>query len=157
MGLLMVIIVTSASVQDRDGAKLLLPCLEGSCKKLRRIWVDGGYRGALLGWVSEQFRFVLQVIMRSDEQKGFHVLPRRWVVERTFAWLNHNRRLCKDYEVLPETSETMIYLAMIHIMLRRLASWRTFRRFLSVYISRWNTRHLRQFTLHEGFSIIART
>ena len=122
MGLLMVIIVTSASVQDRDGAKLLLPCLEGSCKKLRRIWVDGGYRGALLGWVSEQFRFVLQVIMRSDEQKGFHVLPRRWVVERTFAWLNHNRRLCKDYEVLPETSETMIYLAMIHIMLRRLAS-----------------------------------
>ena len=108
--------------QDRDGAKLLLQCLEGSCKKLRRIWVDGGYRGALLGWVSEQFRFVMQVIMRSDGQKGFHVLPRRWVVERTFAWLNHNRRLCKDYEVLPETSEAMIHLGMIHIMLRRLAS-----------------------------------
>ena len=71
--------------QDRNGAKLLLQCLEGSCKKLRRIWVDGGYRGALLDWVSEQFRFVLQVIMRSVEQKGFHVLPRRWVVERTFA------------------------------------------------------------------------
>ena len=76
----MAIVVTSASVQDRDGAKLLLQCLEGSCKKLRRIWVDGGYRGTLLGWVSEQFRFVLQVIMRSVEQKGFHVLPRRWVV-----------------------------------------------------------------------------
>ena len=102
--------------------RLLLQCLEGSCKKLRRIWVDGGYRGARLGWVSKQFRLVLQVIMRSVEQKGFHVLPRRWVVERTFAWINHNRRLCKDYEVSPETSEAMIYLEMIHIMLRRLAS-----------------------------------
>ena len=122
MGLLMAIVVTSTSIKDRDGAKLLLHCLEGSCKKLRRIWVDGGYRGALLCWVSEQFRFVLQVIMRSDEQKGFHVLPRRWAVERTFAWINHNRRLCKDYEELPETSEAMIHLGMIHIMLRRLAS-----------------------------------
>ena len=75
MGLLMAIVVTSTSIKDRDGAKLLLHCLEGSCKKLRRIWVDGGYRGALLCWVSKQFRFGLQVIMRSDEQKGFHVLP----------------------------------------------------------------------------------
>lgn len=122
MGLLMAIVVTSAVVQDRDGAKLLLQRLGGSCKKLRRIWVDGGYLEVLLDWVSERFRFVLHVIMRSDEQKGFHVLPRRWVVERTFSWLNHNRRLCKDYEVLPETSEAMVHLAMIHIMLRRLAS-----------------------------------
>ena len=82
----------------------------------RKVFMSG------LGWISEQLRFVLQVIMRSDEQKGFHVLPRQWVVEKTFAWLNHNRRLCKDYEVLPETSEAIIHLAMIHFMLRRLAS-----------------------------------
>jgi putative transposase len=84
--------------------------------------VDGGYRGTLLEWVADRFQFALQVVLRSDDQKGFKLLPRRWVVERTFAWLNHNRRLSKDYEVLPETAEAFIYLAMTRSMLRRLAA-----------------------------------
>ena len=83
--------------------------------------MDGGYRGQLLQWVADYCRFHLQVVLRSDDQKGFAVLPRRWVVERTFAWLNHHRRLSKDYERLPSSSETFIYISMIRIMLRRLA------------------------------------
>ncbi|MDD7804616.1 MAG: IS5 family transposase [Endozoicomonas sp. (ex Botrylloides leachii)] len=122
IGLIMVVVVTSSAVQDRDGAKILLRKLSGSCKKLRLIWVDGGYRGALPNWVRERFKFALSVVLCRDNQKGFKLLPKRWVVERTFGWLNHNRRLSKDYEVLPETSEAMIQLAMIHIMARRLAS-----------------------------------
>jgi len=121
MGLLLAVVVTAASVQDRDGARLLLARLGGACKKLRLIWVDGGYRGQLLAWVADHCRFQLQVVLRSDDHKGFVVLPKRWVVERTLAWLNHHRRLNKDYERLASTSETFVYIAMIRLMLRRLA------------------------------------
>lgn len=120
-GLLLAVAVTPASMQDRDGARLLLGKLGGACKKLRRIWVDGGYRGQLLDWVAEHFRFRLRVVLRPKDQQGFAVLPRRWVVERTFAWFNHHRRLSKDYERLELTSETMIRIVMIRVMLRRLA------------------------------------
>lgn len=120
LGLLLAVVVTTADVQDRDGARRLLPKLSGSCKKLRKVWVDGGYRGLLLDWVKLQFRFCLAVVLRSDDRKGFAVLPKRWVVERTFAWLGHHRRLSKDYEVFPKTSETFIYLAMARLMLRRI-------------------------------------
>lgn len=121
LGLLLVVVVTAASVQDRDGAKLVFQRLTGSCKKLRKVWVDGGYRGQLLDWVLAHCRFCLTVILRSDDQKDFKLLPRRWVVERTFAWLTHYRRLSKDYERLPASSEAMIQIAMIRLMLRRLA------------------------------------
>jgi putative transposase len=121
LGLLLAVVVTAASVQDRDGAKQLLTRLGGACKKLRKIWVDGGYRGALLTWVAERFRFVLHLVQRSPEQRGFAVLPRRWVVERTFSWFSLNRRLSKDYERQPESSETFISIAMTRLMLRRLA------------------------------------
>ena len=120
-GFLLAVVVTAASVQDRDGARLLLERLAGFCKKLRLIWVDGAYRGSLLDWVAHHFWFRLQPVLRPDGQKGFAVLARRWVVERTFAWLGLHRRLAKDYERLPASSEAFIYIAMTRIMLRRLA------------------------------------
>jgi len=120
LGLLLAVVVTAASVQDRDGARMLLNRLDGAAKKLRKIWVDGGYRGVLLEWVKLNFRFCLEVVLRSENQIGFVVLPRRWVVERTFAWLLNHRRLSKDYERFCQTSETFIYVAMTRLMLRRL-------------------------------------
>jgi putative transposase len=121
LGLLLAIVVTPASVQDRDGARLLLRQLPGSAKKLRLIWVDGGYRGQLLDWVTAHFHFRLQPVLRSDDQRSFVLLPHRWVVERTFAWITAHRRLAKDYETLPSTSETFVYIAMTRLMLKRLA------------------------------------
>jgi len=121
LGLLLAVVVTSASISDPAGAKLLLSHLKGFCKKLRRIWVDGAYRGQLLEWVLLHFKFVLQPVLRSDDQKGFVLLSRRWVVERTFAWITQCRRLCLDFEVLPKSSEAMIYIAMTRLMVRRLA------------------------------------
>lgn len=122
LGLLLTVVVTVGSVQDRDGARMLLSNLPGSCKKLRKIWVDGGYSGQLVSWVTEQFKFCLAVVLRPKESKKFVLLPRRWVVERTFGWLNHSRRLSKSYERLMKTDETWVYIAMIRIMLNRLAS-----------------------------------
>lgn len=121
LGLLLLVVVTSAAVSDPAGARLLFARMTGACKKLRRIWVDGTYRGKLVDWVIEHCSFILQPVLRSEGMKGFVVLPRRWVVERTFAWLTQSRRLSKDYEVLPASSEAMIYLAMTRLMLRRLA------------------------------------
>ena len=122
LGLLLVVVVTAASVSDPYGARLLFARLGGAGKKLRRIWVDGTYRGKLVDWVVNHCWFMLQPVLRSDDMRGFVVLPRRWVVERTFAWLTHCRRLSKDYEVLPSSSEAMIYLAMTRLMIRRLAA-----------------------------------
>lgn len=121
MGVLLVIVVTAASVSDPRGAKLVFGRLRGAGNKLRRIWVDGTYRGTLMAWVIAHYQFLLQAIMRSDTDTGFVVLPRRWVVKRTFAWLTQCRRLGKDYEVLPKTSEACMYLAMTRLMIRRLA------------------------------------
>ena len=123
LGLVLNAIVHSASVQDRDGAKLVFEKLRHRFTRLRLIWADGGYAGALIEWVRQlrtRNRLRLEVVKRSDSVKGFVVLPRRWVVERTFAWLGFHRRLSKDYEALPETSETLIYAAMIRLMLARL-------------------------------------
>jgi len=89
---------------------------------LRLLWVDGSYRGQLVEWVAHHMRFRLQVTLRPDGAKGFVLLPRRWVVERTLAWLNQSRRLSKDYERLPKSSEAMIYLSMTRLMLRRLTA-----------------------------------
>lgn len=121
LGMALTVLVTTAAVQDRDGARLLLKNLPGSCKKLRKIWVDGGYAGQLVEWVRRGFKFCLAVVLRPKETKKFVLLPRRWVVERTFAWLNLSRRLSKSYERLLKTDEAWIYVAMTRIMLNRLA------------------------------------
>ena len=119
MGLLLAIVVHAANIQDRDGAKLLLTKAKGCFPRLKLIWADGGYAGHLITWVETMCHWVLSIVRRCDEV-GFHVLPRRWVVERTFGWFGRYRRLSKDYEFLTETSETMIHIAMIQLMLRRL-------------------------------------
>ncbi len=124
LGLVLAIVVHPANIQDRDGAKLVLMKLVHSFMRLRLIWADGGYAGQLVQWVSQlrpTKRLRLEIVKRSDDIKGFKVLPRRWVVERTFGWLGRQRRLSKDYELRPQTSETMIYVTMIGLMLRRLA------------------------------------
>lgn len=121
MGLLLAVVVTAASVSDPKGARHLFKRLPGACKKLRRIWVDGTSRGRLLEWAILHGRFRLQPVLRCDDHKGFVVLPRRWVVERTFAWMTQCRRLGKDDETLPKRSEALICLAMIRLMVRRLA------------------------------------
>lgn len=88
---------------------------------MRLIWADGGYAGELVRWVATVCGWVLEIIKRAEGVCGFAVLPRRWVVERTFAWLGKYRKLSKDYEALAETSEAFIYAAMVHVMVRRLA------------------------------------
>jgi putative transposase len=122
LGLLLIVIVHAASIQDRDGAKLVLNKAKSCFCRLRLIWADGGYAGKLIDWVLKTHNWVLEIVKRNDDVKGFQVLPRRWVVERTLAWLSFNRRLSKDYEVLPETSEAMVYVAMIRLMIRRLVT-----------------------------------
>jgi len=99
----------------------VIALLKDRFPRLKLIWADGGSAGQLIEWVASFGNCVLEIVKRSDDQKGFVVLPRRWVVERTFAWLSRYRRLSKDDEFLPESSEAMIYIAMIHIMVRRLA------------------------------------
>jgi putative transposase len=116
--------VHSADVQDRDGAKLVLAALANTFMRLRLIWADGGYAGALVDWVASlrrTRRLRMEIVKRSDDVKGFKVLPRRWIVERTFGWLSFQRRFSKDYEFRTDTSEAMIRVAMIGLMVRRLA------------------------------------
>lgn len=122
LGHLVEVVVHVASIQDRDGAKLVLDKLSQATKdSLRKLWADGGYAGALIEWVREHLDAVLEIVAREPGQIGFQVLPKRWIVERTFAWFGRYRRLSKDYEQLPKSSEAMIYLASIHILLKRTA------------------------------------
>ena len=122
MGLLLMVVVTSASVPERAGATLVFLRALNLFPRLQLIWADGGYSGVeFINWIKEKFLWVLEIVKRSDDVKGFVLIPRRWVVERTFSWLYNYRRLSKDYERLPQTSESLIYLAMIRLMLRRVA------------------------------------
>jgi putative transposase len=123
MGLILAVVVHSAGIQDRDGAKAVFERIrQEDPERLKLIWADGGYAGRLVEWVKQECSWILEIVKRSDDTKGFKVLPRRWVVERTFAWLGRFRRMSKDYEFNPSTSEAMIHLAMINVMIRRLAA-----------------------------------
>jgi transposase len=120
-GFLLAVVVTAANVGDRMGAKLLVIALLDTCDRLKRIWADSGYDGKpLAGWVRAVAGITLEVIKRT-ELHVFRVVPRRWVVERTFGWLLRYRRLVRDYERRPEHHEAMVYWATVMIMTRRLA------------------------------------
>jgi putative transposase len=121
LGLLLVVVVHAANIQDRDGAKLAIRKLRGVFPRLKLIWADGGYAGKLVEWTKQFGGWVLEIVKRSDGVAGFVVLPRRWVVERTLGWLGRHRRMSKDYEMLPASSEAMVYIVMINVMLHRLA------------------------------------
>lgn len=123
LGLLLSVFVTKASVPERKGAQELLKATPPEIlKQLHLIWADGGYGGPdFSAWVLENYDIFVEIVKRSDDAKGFVLLPRRWVVERTFAWFGKFRRLSKDYEIYAETSVALIYTAMVRIMLQRLA------------------------------------
>lgn len=119
MGFVLAVCITPASVQDRDGAKLLLKRVRGRFPRLRTIFADGGYAGQLVEWVSTMCGWLLEIVKKTSN--GFEVLPKRWIVERTFAWLTRYRRMARDYELRPDTLEAMTYAAMVHLMIRRFA------------------------------------
>jgi putative transposase len=120
LGLLLAVVVHTANIQDRDGAQLVLSKLLGRFPRLKLIWADAAYGGQLVDWARIFGGWLLEVVKRAKGSHSFNVLPRRWVVERTLAWLGRCRRLSKDYEELPQTSEAWVQIAMIHLMLRRL-------------------------------------
>ena len=113
--------VSAASVQDRDGGRGILKRLHRALASVRHIFADGGYQGQLIATAKSAWNIVVEVVKKPVDQLGFAVLPRRWVVERTFSWLLRWRRLVGDYERLPETHEAMIKWAMVGLMLNRLA------------------------------------
>ena len=122
LGLVLMVLVLPANIQDRDGAKQLLNAFfeqRRGRRRVKQLWADSGYAGALLEWSRKVWRCTLEIVKRTD-QHAFKVLPRRWVVERTFGWLGRYRRLSKDYERQAQTGQTMVYLAMIRLMLARL-------------------------------------
>ena len=124
LGLVLLVVITAANVQDREGARTLLGALATQFRRLRVIWADGAYAGPLQPWVRglrKWGKLRLEIVRKSKGQRGFAVVPWRWIVERTFAWLGRHRRLKADYECLPETTEALIHIAMIRLMVRRLA------------------------------------
>ncbi|MEJ8632347.1 IS5 family transposase [Streptomyces sp. MS2.AVA.5] len=121
LGLLLMVLVCAGDVTDRQAAQVLLPQLRARFRKITLVWADGGYTGRLVEWAWEKLRLTLEIVKRSDDMTGFVVLPRRWVVERTLGWLMRTRRLARDYETLPASSEAFIYFSQAMLMSRRLA------------------------------------
>ena len=120
IGLIIALVVHSADIQDRDGGKLLIKKLGRQWKRLKLIWADGGYAGKFVHWARGWYGRVIEIVERQAVGK-FVVLPKRWIVERTFGWLGKYRRLSKDYETLTQSSECMILIAMTNLMLHRLS------------------------------------
>ena len=123
LGNVLEVVVHAANIQDYQGAKVVLLKLTETVSSLKKLWADGIYRkDGLVEWVRDTLTIALDIVEREPDQKGFKVLPRRWVVERTFAWLGRYRRLSKDYEKCVQTSEGVLYIASIHTMLRRITA-----------------------------------
>lgn len=120
LGLILLVLVTAANISDGAGARSLLAPSRGRFPRLTRVWADSAYQG-VIKWLKTQLGWLLDIVKRDADQIGFQVQPKRWIVERTFGWLNYYRRLSKDYEQDPRSSESMIYIASIRLMLRRLA------------------------------------
>lgn len=120
LGLLLAVLVMPASTTDRGAARTLLPAAKNHFRRLVRVWADGGYTGHLTNWTTQNLGVVLDIVRRSDDVQGFQVLPHRWVVERSFAWLLRSRRLVRDYERRTDSSEAVILWSMTMLMSRRL-------------------------------------
>jgi len=122
LGLILTVVVHAADIQDRDGARSVLARIKGSFPRLRKILADAIYNGGIAEWALQFGGWVLEIVPKPERKKGepFKVMKWRWIVERTFAWLGRYRRLSKDYERQPESSQAMIYIAMIGLMLGRL-------------------------------------
>lgn len=119
LGLLLAVVVTAANVTDREGARHLAPVCK-ALPRLSKIWVDGAYTGDIQALYQDAHAVAFEIVEKPAQQKGFAVSPKRWVVERSFAWLGWYRGLSRDYEYCPRQSEGMIKVAQIHLMLRRL-------------------------------------
>jgi putative transposase len=120
MGFILAIVIHNADIQDRDGAKLVLKEMQHKYPLLKKILADGGYSGKLIEWTLSIFGWTLEIVSKVAGISTFSVIPKRWVVERTFGWFNFNRRLAKDYEVINECSVAFVHLAMIRIMINKM-------------------------------------
>jgi putative transposase len=121
LGLVLVAWMTTADVQDRDATQAVLPLAAQAYPTLKKVWADGAYQGPQVETVAKESGMSVEVVKRSDQARGFVVQPKRWIVERTFGWLNRHRRLSKDYERKEDSAEAFIHVGMIRLMLRRLA------------------------------------
>ncbi len=119
LGFLLLVVVTAASVQDASSAAVLEPRLRGKLPRVQTVIADAGYKQQFIAWFARTTGWLVEIVSRAAHLRGFHVLPKRWIVERTFAWFNPYRRLSKDYEYYVSSSEAMVYLASIRLMLRR--------------------------------------
>lgn len=120
LGLLLSVVVLPANIQDRDGAKWLFVRAAALLPSIAWVWADGAYAGQLIAWLKSWCGWTLEVVRKLKDEAGFHPLRKRWIVERTFAWLDHQRRLSKDYEYLVQNSEAMVQIAAVQLMLHRL-------------------------------------
>lgn len=120
MGLLLAVVVHAANEHDSKAAPIVIEQLKGRFSRMVKIIADGGYRGELIDNTKRMFGWILEIVLRSDSTQGFQVLPKRWIVERTFSWFESYRRLVKDYEYKTDTSEAMIQLSMIKLMINRI-------------------------------------
>lgn len=122
---MLAVLVYAADVDDREGARWVLVHAAGRWTALQKLWADQNYTGDLATWLRQEYGIALEIVVKAAEQVGFAVLPRRWVVERSIAWAGRSRRLSKEYEHLAEYSESWVYLASIHLLLKRLRPDRT--------------------------------